>query len=114
MPPTMTSRSVPAPEHDWLTEAEVLTLLGDIGSRTLDRMMREGRFPRPVLWGRDGRWRWEDVAWYHLGKLLSPRLESPGGGDDDPDDAADRPPGDARAPAKGHRGASQRHASADG
>lgn len=86
----MTSRPVPAPDKDWLTEAEVLTLLGDIGSTTLSRMMREGRFPRPVLWGRDGRWRWEDVAWFHLGKLLSPRLD--GAVDDADDDQPDTNP----------------------
>lgn len=84
----MIERPVPAPARDWLSEAEVLSLLGDISSRTLDRYIREGAFPAAVVWGRDPRWRWEDVAWFHLGKLLSSRLAGSG----EPTDEDGSPP----------------------
>lgn len=71
----MTTRQVAAPLDDWLSKEQVCELL-KLSRSTLDRMIREGQFPRAVEFpGEDrARWRWVDVAWFLLGREVSDRL----------------------------------------
>lgn len=82
----MIARQVQGPEKDWLTEGEVLALLGNISSTTLKRYIRDGDFPRGVLFGRDRQWRWIDVTFFYLQKELSDRLTGRPTAEDDEDD----------------------------
>lgn len=63
-------RLVAAPAKEWLTEGEVLTELGGISSRSLDRYIADGRFFSGTDWGGRTLWPWEAVAWFWLGKKL--------------------------------------------
>lgn len=89
MPIETTQRHVTAPVKEWLTEGEVLVALGDISSRTLERHIAAGRFPSSILWGRDARWLWKDVAWFWLAKELAARLK---GQEDDEEPSQERQP----------------------
>jgi hypothetical protein len=71
----VTRRKVPAPESEWLSEAEVRVALGEISERTLDRYIAAGKFPRSTIFAGDARWHWKDLAWYWLGKELQAKLK---------------------------------------
>lgn|SRR5262245_27004195 len=73
---TMGKREVAGPVIDWLSKEQVCELL-KLSRSTLDRLIRDGQFPRAVDFpGEDrARWRWVDVAWFLLGREVSDRLE---------------------------------------
>lgn len=90
-PAKLTRREVTAPDKEWLTEADVMSLLG-VESRTLRRWIREGRFPPSTPWGRDRRWPWYAYLWFDLGRQL--RMDPPigSGAEDEPPPAGDETP----------------------
>jgi predicted DNA-binding transcriptional regulator AlpA len=71
MPPDLTTRPVTAPVKDWLSEEEVLELVGNVSDRTLDKMIAAGQFPPGTRWPNGKlRWPWRSVAWFLLGMEL--------------------------------------------
>lgn len=84
----MVPRSVLGPEKEWVSESEVMHLLGDISSRTLDRWIAAGRFPRGIQFpGGKSQWSWKDLTWFFLGQEMIGRLTTT-----EPDDESDDAP----------------------
>ena len=88
----LSSRPVPAPppEKDWLTKSEVCELLWNISERTLERYIEQGAFPAGIPCGGTNRWRWEDIAYFHLRQQILPRLAVVEGDEDAGDDMTSR------------------------
>lgn len=99
----MSKREVSAPVKDWLTREEVKTALANCGSEqisdtTLDRLIADGLFPQGVRWPKGVMWRWEDVAYYMLGRIIGARLKQADPADVDDDDPAEAPASPRKAP----------------
>jgi predicted DNA-binding transcriptional regulator AlpA len=78
-----TTRAVDAPVDNHLTAEQVGKLFG-FGVETLDRLVKAGEFPEPVLTSPKTKlWDWRACAYYQLRIEMRPRLKSEAGSGDE-------------------------------
>lgn len=71
-----TTREIDAPIDDMMDAHTVAKLFG-VSKDTLDKMVKDGEFPAPLVVGKAGKvWEWRAVTYYRLRLEFLPRISA--------------------------------------